>query len=76
MSRMRQSNLNGTIFIVGKHTTLHCEQCQEAGLTKYVLISCSKHTKSMEMVLRLQRLGLLEISVKSILGYGGSGLLK
>jgi len=38
--RIGHSNLNSTLWIIGKHPTGMCEQCQEAETVEHVLTKC------------------------------------
>lgn len=70
MSRMIEINLNSTIFIEGKHSTLHMSRVRRQDWQN--MYSHHVARTHMEMVPEIQWLGLLEIIVGSILGYGGS----
>ncbi|KAG5847791.1 hypothetical protein ANANG_G00129960, partial [Anguilla anguilla] len=57
--RIGHSNLNSTLFIIGKHPTGYCEQCQESETVEHVLIECRKYEQERRvMVTGLQKLGV------------------
>lgn len=47
------SNLNSTLYIIGKHPRGLCHQCHEAETPEHMLISCRKFTQE-EMMTQLR----------------------
>ncbi len=76
MSRLKlgRSNLNSTLYIIGKHPAVYCDQCQEIETVEQVVITCRRYeVRRQEMFADLHRWGLLEAGVKSTLECGGRG---
>ena len=69
--RIGHSNLNSTLYVIGKHRTGLCDLCNESETVEHILISCREYrVERQEMLSQLQKIKQVENSIKSILEFG------
>ena len=74
--RIGHTNLDSTLYIIGKHPTGLCERCQEQETLEHVLISCMKYIpESRDMMEGMRRAGLTGDRLKNTLECGGQEML-
>ena len=72
--RIGHTNLNSTLYIIGKHLTGLCERCQELETIEHVLISCRRYIPERRaMIEGMRKSGLTGDRLKDLLECGGSG---